>query len=111
MKKVWCNPPEDDECIVNRKKVAKAEPNKYLPAIYELKVLNVGGYCEHPTFHDKNDKPVCHSLEIKAQHTSVPLFFALIGEHNTYLKYLLPINQLQKLNLIPITCRKMLQQD
>ena len=56
--KAWCNPRADDECTINGQKVAKAELSQYLPAIYELEVLNAGGYCEHPICYDKNDKPV-----------------------------------------------------
>lgn len=58
VKEAWCNPRADDECTINGKKVAKEQLNQYLPAIYELEVLNAGGYCEHPICYDKNDKPV-----------------------------------------------------
>ncbi len=58
VKEAWCNPRADDECTINGNKVAKAELKQYLPEIYELEVLNAGGYCEHPICYDKNDKPV-----------------------------------------------------
>ena len=58
VKEAWCNPRADDECTINGKKVPKEELNQYLPATYELEVLNAGGYCEHPICYDKNDKPV-----------------------------------------------------
>lgn len=58
IKEAWCNPRADDECTINGQKVAKEELSQYLPAIYELEVLNAGGYCEHPICYDKNDKPV-----------------------------------------------------
>lgn len=58
VKEAWCNPRADDECTINGNKVAKAELKQYLPEIYELEVLNSGGYCEHPICYDKNDKPV-----------------------------------------------------
>ncbi|MFL1553659.1 hypothetical protein ACI77I_32145, partial [Pseudomonas sp. D47] len=58
VKEAWCNPRADDECTINGAKVPKAELKQYLPAIYELEVLNAGGYCEHPICYDENDKPV-----------------------------------------------------
>lgn len=58
VKEAWCNPRADDECTINGKKVAKSELKQYLPAVYELEVLNAGGYCEHPICYDKNDKPI-----------------------------------------------------
>ena len=58
VKEAWCNPRADDECTINGKKVPKAELKQYLPTVYELEVLNAGGYCEYPICYDKNDKPV-----------------------------------------------------
>jgi hypothetical protein len=58
IKEAWCNPRADDECTINGNKVPKTELKQYLPEIYELEVLNAGGYCEHPICYDKNDKPV-----------------------------------------------------
>lgn len=58
VKEAWCNPRADDECTVNGKKVPKASLKQYLPEVYELEVLNAGGYCEYPICYDKNDKPV-----------------------------------------------------
>lgn len=58
VKEARCNPRADDECKVNGKHVPKAELKQYLPAVYELEVLNAGGYCEHPICYDKNDKPI-----------------------------------------------------
>jgi hypothetical protein len=58
VKEAWCNPRADDECTINDKKVPKAELKQYLPAVYELEVLNSGGHCEYPICYDKNDKPV-----------------------------------------------------
>ena len=58
IKEAWCNPQADDDCTINGKKVAKAALKQYLPAVYELEVLNAGGYCEYPICYDKNDKPV-----------------------------------------------------
>ncbi|MHC6227372.1 hypothetical protein ACYU03_21790 [Pseudomonas sp. X10] len=58
VKEAWCNPRADDECTINGNKVTKAELKHYLPEVYELEVLNAGGYCEHPICYDKNDKPV-----------------------------------------------------
>lgn len=54
----WCNPRADDECTINGKKVPKSELKQYLPAVYELEVLNAGGHCEYPICYDKNNKPV-----------------------------------------------------
>jgi hypothetical protein len=56
--KAWCNPRADDDCTVNDQKVPKASLKEYLPEIYELEILNAGGYCEHPICYDKDDKPV-----------------------------------------------------
>lgn len=53
-----CNPRADDECTINGNKVPKAELKQYLPAVYELEILNAGGYCEYPICYDKDDKPV-----------------------------------------------------
>jgi len=58
IKEAWCNPRADDECTINGKKVPKVQLKQYLPEIYELEVLNAGGYCEHPICYDKNDKPM-----------------------------------------------------
>lgn len=58
IKAAWCNPRADDECTINGNKVPKSELKQYLPEIYELEVLNAGGYCEHPICYDKDDKPV-----------------------------------------------------
>lgn len=58
IKEAWCNPRADDECIINGKKIPKSQLRQYLPEIYELEVLNAGGYCEHPICYDKNDKPI-----------------------------------------------------
>ncbi|MBV7515956.1 hypothetical protein KW848_31470, partial [Pseudomonas sp. PDM25] len=44
VKEAWCNPQADDDCTINGKKVAKAALQQYLPAVYELEVLNAGGY-------------------------------------------------------------------
>ncbi len=56
--KAWCNPRADDECTINDQKVSKTELKDYLPQIYEMEVLNAGGYCEYPICYDKDDKPV-----------------------------------------------------
>lgn len=56
--KAWCNPRADDECTINEQRVPKSDLNQYLPEIYEMEVLNAGGYCEHPICYDKDDKPV-----------------------------------------------------
>lgn len=56
--KAWCNPRADDECTVNDKKVPKADLKQYLPEIYEMEVLNAGGYCEYPICYDSSDRPV-----------------------------------------------------
>ena len=58
VKEAWCNPRADDECTINGKKVLKEELKQYLPAVYELEVLNAGGHCEYPICYDKNDKPI-----------------------------------------------------
>ncbi|WP_426128972.1 hypothetical protein [Pseudomonas sp. DWP1b1] len=58
LKEAWCNPRADDECTINGDKVLKAELKRYLPTVYELEVLNAGGYCEYPICYDKNDMPV-----------------------------------------------------
>ena len=58
IKEAWCNPRADDECTINDKKVPKADLKQYLPAVYELEVLNAGGHCEYPICYDKNDKPI-----------------------------------------------------
>ena len=58
IKEAWCNPRADDECTINGNKVPKSELKQYLPEIYELEVLNAGGYCEHPICYDKDDIPV-----------------------------------------------------
>ncbi|EZO28627.1 hypothetical protein AJ60_05690 [Pseudomonas aeruginosa 3573] len=58
VKDAWCNPRADDDCTVNGRKVEKAKLQDYLPEVYELEILNAGGYCEHPICYDKNDKPV-----------------------------------------------------
>ncbi|WP_256574704.1 hypothetical protein [Pseudomonas sp. PA15(2017)] len=58
IKEAWCNPRADDECTVNGQKVSIADLNQYLPQVYELEILNAGGYCEYPICYDQNDKPV-----------------------------------------------------
>ncbi len=58
VKDAWCNPRADDDCTVNGRKVEKAKLQDYLPKVYELEILNAGGYCEYPICYDKNDKPV-----------------------------------------------------
>lgn len=58
VKEAWCNPRADDDCTINGQKVPKSELKDYLPEIYEIEVLNAGGYCEHPICYNKDDKPV-----------------------------------------------------
>ncbi|WP_256674263.1 hypothetical protein [Pseudomonas sp. DE0010] len=58
VKEAWCNPRSDDDCTINGQKVPKAQLKEYLPEIYEIEVLNAGGYCEHPICYNKDDKPV-----------------------------------------------------
>lgn len=58
VKEAWCNPRADDECTINSNKIPKEDLKQYLPAVYELEVLNAGGYCEYPICYDKNDKPI-----------------------------------------------------
>ncbi|WJV27021.1 MULTISPECIES: hypothetical protein [Pseudomonas] len=54
----WCNPQMDDDCHINKNKVAKADLNQFLPTVKVDDVESAGGYCEYPICYDKNDKPI-----------------------------------------------------
>jgi hypothetical protein len=60
------------ECTINGKKIPKAELKQYLPAVYELEILNAGGHCEYLICYDKR-KPGRNQLR-QGHGFSVPLF-------------------------------------
>lgn len=57
-KEAHCEPQLDDACMIDNKKVPKADLKKYLPVINADKVSSDGGYCEYPICYDVNDNPV-----------------------------------------------------
>ncbi|MEX5545469.1 hypothetical protein Q1J68_07630 [Pseudomonas pergaminensis] len=63
VKTAWCNPRMDDDCYINSKKVPIAELGKYLPAISESNVDQLGGHCETILCFDKDDQPMGYLLQ------------------------------------------------
>lgn len=53
-----CAPQADDDCTVNRKKVAKADLGKYLPVVNEATVRAAKGFCEYPICYNANNNPI-----------------------------------------------------
>ncbi|WP_415771668.1 hypothetical protein [Pseudomonas sp. LB3P38] len=58
VKEAWCNPQMDDDCHINKKKVAMADLVQFLPSVKVDDVERSGGYCEYPICYDKEDKPI-----------------------------------------------------
>ena len=58
VKEAWCNPQQDDDCHVNKKKVAMADLGQYLPIVKADEVERDGGFCEYPICYNSNNKPV-----------------------------------------------------
>lgn len=54
----WCNPQADDDCYINKNKVAKKKLGDYLPQVTPEQVSAAGGYCEYPICYDENDTPI-----------------------------------------------------
>ncbi|HEK0085368.1 hypothetical protein [Pseudomonas aeruginosa] len=63
VKSAWCNPRMDDECYINEKKVPVAELGKWLPAVAESNIDQIGGYCETILCFDKDNQPVGYLLQ------------------------------------------------
>lgn len=63
VKTAWCNPRMDDDCYINGKKVPIAKLGKYLPAVSESNVDQLGGGCETILCFDKDDKPLGYLLQ------------------------------------------------
>lgn len=53
-----CAPQMDDDCTVNKKKVAKADLGKYLPVVKESDVQAAGGFCEYPICYNVKNNPI-----------------------------------------------------
>ncbi|HBN8419893.1 TPA: hypothetical protein VDT10_002351 [Pseudomonas aeruginosa] len=63
IKSAWCNPRMDDECYINEKKVPVAELGKWLPAVSQSNIDQIGGYCETILCFDKDDQPAGYLLQ------------------------------------------------
>ncbi|MFL3919642.1 hypothetical protein LER23_33705, partial [Pseudomonas aeruginosa] len=59
----WCNPRMDDDCYINEKKVPVAELGKWLPAVSQSNIDQIGGYCETILCFDKDDQPAGYLLQ------------------------------------------------
>ena len=53
-----CAPQMDDDCTVNKKKVAKADLGKYLPVVNEADVRAAKGFCEYPICYNADNQPI-----------------------------------------------------
>lgn len=58
VKSAWCNPQKDDDCHINNKKVPVADLGKWLPAVAESNIDQIGGYCETILCFDSKDQPL-----------------------------------------------------
>lgn len=63
IKSAWCNPRMDDDCYINEKKVPVAELGKWLPAVAESNIDQIGGYCETILCFDKDNLPAGYLLQ------------------------------------------------
>ena len=63
VKSAWCNPRMDDECYINEKKVPIADLGKWLPAVAESNIDQIGGFCETILCFDKDNQPVGYLLQ------------------------------------------------
>lgn len=63
VKSAWCNPQMDDDCHINNKKVPVAELGKWLPAVSESNIDQLGGYCETILCFDSKDQPLGYLLQ------------------------------------------------
>lgn len=63
VKSAWCNPRMDDECYINEKRVPIAELGKWLPAVAESNIDQIGGYCETILCFDKENQPAGYLLQ------------------------------------------------
>lgn len=63
VKNAWCNPRMDDDCYINEKKVPIDDLGKWLPAVAESNIDQIGGYCEIILCFDKDDQPVGYLLQ------------------------------------------------
>lgn len=58
VQEAWCNSQMDDDCHVNKKKVAMADLGQFFPTVKVDEVEGAGGYCEYPICYDNKDKPI-----------------------------------------------------
>ncbi|MNE69186.1 hypothetical protein D3C80_1648950 [compost metagenome] len=63
VKTAWCNPRADDDCYINEKKVPVAELGKWLPAVAESNIDQIGGMCETILCFDKDGIPAGYLLQ------------------------------------------------
>ncbi|TKJ79969.1 hypothetical protein PspCFBP13509_10995 [Pseudomonas sp. CFBP13509] len=63
VKSAWCNPRMDDDCYINEKKVPIADLGKWLPAVAESNIDQIGGFCETILCFDKDNQPVGYLLQ------------------------------------------------
>ncbi|MNO12904.1 hypothetical protein D3C76_25220 [compost metagenome] len=63
VKSAWCNPQMDDDCYINEKKVPIANLGKWLPAVAESNIDQIGGHCETILCFDDKDEPVGYLLQ------------------------------------------------
>ena len=63
VKSAWCNPQADDDCYINEKKVPIADLGKWLPAVAESNIDQIGGFCETILCFDKDNQPVGYLLQ------------------------------------------------
>lgn len=63
VKSAWCNPRMDDECYINNQRVAVADLGKWLPAVAESNIDQIGGYCETILCFDKDNLPAGYLLQ------------------------------------------------
>ena len=63
VKSAWCNPRMDDECYINNQRVPVADLGKWLPAVAESNIDQIGGYCETILCFDKDNQPAGYLLQ------------------------------------------------
>ena len=63
VKSAWCNPRMDDECYINNQRVPVADLGKWLPAVAESNIDQIGGYCETILCFDKDNQPAGYLMQ------------------------------------------------
>ncbi|MEE1869241.1 hypothetical protein [Pseudomonas auratipiscis] len=53
----------NDDCYINEKKVPIADLGKWLPAVAESSIDQLGGYCEAVLCFDSKDQPLGYILQ------------------------------------------------